>query len=180
MPFNPDTKKKIVRNKETNQHHPCIMCGTTYPRSQAAHIVDQKEWKEKHKSDSQINGIPLCPNCHHIFEDILRPHLHRALEKFGVTDLPESWKTSNKIRSIEKSPSKQNLAKPLDSNLKRVLDLLRKTDKDKRPRKRKALETQIASYFQKNLQEKDVLELVNRLFSEGFVSELNKVLTYNF
>jgi hypothetical protein len=30
MAFNPDVKRKIVRDKEGN-HLPCVMCGATYP-----------------------------------------------------------------------------------------------------------------------------------------------------
>jgi predicted restriction endonuclease len=97
MAFNPDTKKKIVRDSRTKKHHPCRMCGTTFPCPDAVHIIDEKEWKAKHGGDRQVNGIPLCPNCHRVFDEFLRPYFYRALEAFGSTNLPESWKKSNKI-----------------------------------------------------------------------------------
>ena len=99
MAFNPDIKRKIVRDRKTGKHHPCLMCGATYPLPDAVHIVDEKEWKSKLGCDRQSNGIPLCPNCHRVFDEVLRPYLYRALKEFG--GIPESWKKNNKITVIE-------------------------------------------------------------------------------
>jgi predicted restriction endonuclease len=99
MAFNPDVKRKIVRDKK-GEHLPCLMCGVRYPLPDAVHIVDEKEWKDRVGSDRQINGIPLCPNCHRVFDEVLRPYLYKALLTFGVTDLPESWRKNNKISSV--------------------------------------------------------------------------------
>jgi predicted restriction endonuclease len=101
MAFNPDVKRKIVRDRKTTKHHPCVMCGTAYPLPDAVHIIDEKEWKAKLGCDRQANGIPLCPNCHRVFDEVLRPYLHRALKEFGVTGLPESWQKNNKITVTE-------------------------------------------------------------------------------
>lgn len=99
MAFHADIKRKIVRDQTTGKHHPCVMCGTAYPLPDAVHIIDEKEWKGKLGSDRQSNGIPLCPNCHRVFDEILRPYLYRALKEFG--GLPESWKKNNKVTVIE-------------------------------------------------------------------------------
>ena len=96
MPFHPDVKKKIVR-EANGDHKPCTICGITFPTPDAAHIIDEKEWHAKHGQDSQVNGLPLCPNCHRIFDEKLRPKLFTALEKFGTTGLPKSWSNSNKV-----------------------------------------------------------------------------------
>jgi len=101
MAFNPTVKRKIVRDHQTYIHLPCVMCGRTYPLPDAVHIIDEKEWKAKHGSDLQVNGIPLCPNCHRVFDEVLRPYLYRALNAFGASDLPESWRKNNKITVIE-------------------------------------------------------------------------------
>ncbi|MEH0166711.1 HNH endonuclease [Roseateles microcysteis] len=101
MPFNPSVKRKIVRDKLTNEHLPCVMCGTRYPLPDAVHLIDEKEWKAKVGSDRQINGIPLCPNCHRIFDEVLRPYLYRALKGFGSTGLPASWEKNNKLSVSE-------------------------------------------------------------------------------
>src|ERR1035441_6081382 len=100
MAFNPDIKRKIVRDKEGNRV-PCVMCGVRYPLPDAVHIIDEKEWKRKKGCDRQVNGIPLCPNCHRVFDEVLRPKLYEALAEFHVIGLPESWKTNNKLTVIE-------------------------------------------------------------------------------
>jgi len=102
MPFKPSVKKRIVRDGETGEHLPCVMCGTGYPLPDAVHIIDEKEWKTKLGQDSQVNGIPLCPNCHRVFDEVLRPYLYNALQKFGSKGLPGTWKCNNKITATEK------------------------------------------------------------------------------
>ena len=102
MAFNPDVKRKIVRDNEGN-HLPCVMCGTRYPLPDAVHIVDEKEWKAVHGCDRQINGIPLCPNCHRVFDEVLRPYMYRALCEFGTTRLPKSWAANNKLTVTEQA-----------------------------------------------------------------------------
>jgi predicted restriction endonuclease len=101
MAFNPDVKYTIVRDPKTGKHHPCVMCGTDYPLPDAVHIVDEKEWKNRIAHDSKVNGIPLCPNCHRVFDEVLRPFLYRALATFGTTGLPASWQKNNKITVTE-------------------------------------------------------------------------------
>ena len=107
MAFNPEVKRKIVRRKivrdKEDEHLPCVMCGVTYPLPDAVHIIDEKEWKERVGCDRQINGIPLCPNCHRVFDEVLRPYLFRALLAFGATGLPKSWKGNNKLTVTEQA-----------------------------------------------------------------------------
>ncbi len=97
MAFNPSVKRKIVRDRHTDKHLPCVMCGATYPLPDAVHIIDEKEWKAKIGVDRQVNGIPLCPNCHRIFDELLKPYLFRALKEYGATHLPTGWSKNNKI-----------------------------------------------------------------------------------
>ena len=101
MPFNQGVKRLIVRDSKTGKHLPCVMCGTTYPLPDAVHLIDEKEWKRALNQDSKINGIPLCPNCHRVYDEVLRPYLSRALHKFGSQNLPKSWAKSNKITVTE-------------------------------------------------------------------------------
>lgn len=101
MAFNPEVKRKIVRSRKTGVHLPCVMCGTTFPLPDAVHIIDEKEWKARRTCDRQANGIPLCPNCHRVFDEVLRPYLFRALEAFGTTGLPRSWAKNNKVTVTE-------------------------------------------------------------------------------
>src|SRR3990167_6423097 len=100
MPFNQGVKRLVVRDK-SGKHLSCVMCGKVYPLPDAVHIIDEGEWKTRLGQDSKTNGIPLCPNCHRIFDEVLRPYLHRALEEFGATGLPNSWKSNNKVSVTE-------------------------------------------------------------------------------
>ena len=95
--FKGQTKCKIVRDPKSEERRPCAMCGTRHPSPDAAHIIDGAEWKDRLGRDRQSNGIPLCPNCHKVFDEFLRPRLYAALIEFGATGLPEGWKKSNKI-----------------------------------------------------------------------------------
>jgi len=103
MPFNQGVKRLVVRDKKTDKHLPCVMCGTSYPLPDAVHIIDEKEWKGVLGQDSKTNGIPLCPNCHRVFDEVLRPYLYRALKKFGCKKLPASWTKNNKITVTEQN-----------------------------------------------------------------------------
>lgn len=96
--FNPDIARKIVKDKETGEYRPCAMCGRKDIRPDAAHIIDKDEWMENSAQDMdrQVNGIPLCPNCHRVFDERLKPVLYQALTEYGADGLPEGWKKSNK------------------------------------------------------------------------------------
>jgi hypothetical protein len=104
MPFNQGVKRLIVIDKSTGKHRPCVMCGKNYPLPDAVHIIDQEEWKKASPKghDSKDNGIPLCPNCHRVFDEVLKPFLYRALSKYGALNLPPGWSKNNKMRISER------------------------------------------------------------------------------
>ena len=99
MAFNQREKRLVVRNKDGN-YKPCVMCGKTYPLPDAVHIIDEKEWKNVIGHDSKINGIPLCPNCHRVFDDVLKPYIYKSFEKFGVINMPKGWSKNNKVSEV--------------------------------------------------------------------------------
>ncbi|MGA2220480.1 MAG: HNH endonuclease signature motif containing protein [Verrucomicrobiia bacterium] len=94
MPFVRKVKFRIV--KKDGKYLPCVMCGRTFPPPDAAHIIEEKEWKQKKGDDAEVNGLPLCKTCHTVFDDYLRSRLYQALKDFGVEGLPRSWKMSAK------------------------------------------------------------------------------------
>ncbi|NCC24202.1 MAG: hypothetical protein EOM25_03235 [Deltaproteobacteria bacterium] len=69
---------------------------------------------------------------------------------------------------------------PRNKNLERVIELLSKIDKNRRPRKRRTLTQQIASYFPKKLPEGELERIVDYLFIENLVSETDNRLQYEF
>jgi hypothetical protein len=67
-----------------------------------------------------------------------------------------------------------------DTNYVRVVELLSKTEKRARPRKRSTLTQHISAMFGKKLPEVEVQSLVDTLFSERKVMESQNALTYTF
>ncbi|MBM3875689.1 MAG: HNH endonuclease [Verrucomicrobia bacterium] len=101
MAFNPQIKETVLHDDKTSERLPCVMCGWRYPFPGAAHIIDKQEWRTGTDGcDRQVDGLPLCPNSHKVFEDHLRPYLCEALEAFGAAGLPKSWKQSNKLGRV--------------------------------------------------------------------------------
>jgi hypothetical protein len=67
-----------------------------------------------------------------------------------------------------------------DPNYKRVFELLSKSEKKSRPRKRAKLSQHISSMFQKNIPQADVDRIIDILFANKMISESNNTLTYEF
>ena len=69
---------------------------------------------------------------------------------------------------------------PEDSNYKRVVELLGKSEKKSRPRKRKTLSPYISSLFQKKIAQSDIDRIIDILFANKLISETNNAITYAF
>ena len=71
-------------------------------------------------------------------------------------------------------------AQPEEPNYKRVIEVLSKSEKKSRPRKRKTLSQHISSIFQKKLPQAEVDRLIDILFANKMISETNDTITYEF
>jgi PIN domain-containing protein len=71
-------------------------------------------------------------------------------------------------------------AQPEEPHYKRVIDVLGKSEKKSRPRKRKTLSQHISSIFQKKLPQAEVDRLIDILFANKMISETNDTITYEF
>ena len=71
-------------------------------------------------------------------------------------------------------------AQPEEPNYKRVIEVLGKSEKKSRPRKRKTLSQHISSIFQKKLPQAEVDRLIDILFANKMISETNDTITYEF
>ena len=69
---------------------------------------------------------------------------------------------------------------PEEPNYKRVIEVLRKSEKKSRPRKRKTLSQHISSIFQKKLPQAEVDRIIDILFANKMISETNDAITYEF
>lgn len=67
-----------------------------------------------------------------------------------------------------------------DPNLKRVVELLGKSDKRSRPRKRRTLAQAISAMHQKKLSRPDIDRIINSLFALKLISEAHGIITYEF
>jgi len=67
-----------------------------------------------------------------------------------------------------------------EPNYKRVLELLSKSEKKLRPRKRTTLSQHISAMFQKNIAQSDVDRIIDILFANKMISETNNTITYEF
>jgi hypothetical protein len=71
-------------------------------------------------------------------------------------------------------------AQPEDANYQRVIELLGKSEKKSRPRKRKTLSQHISSMFQKKIAQSDVDRIIDIRFANKMISETNGAITYDF
>jgi hypothetical protein len=78
---------------------------------------------------------------------------------------------------LELQPTTTTTKEP---NYTRVVDLLGKTEKNARPRKRSTLSQHISSMFQKSLSQKDTDRIIDLLFANKMISETNNRIAYAF
>jgi PIN domain len=71
-------------------------------------------------------------------------------------------------------------AQPEEPHYKRVIEVLGKSEKKSRPRKRNTLSQHIASIFQKKLPQAEVDRLIDILVANKMISETNDTITYEF
>ena len=97
--------------------------------------------------------------------------LLRHLNKNGL-----QCKRLNSLLELDPKATTQ----PEEPNYKRVIEVLSKSEKKSRPRKRKTLSQHISSIFQKKLPQAEVDRLIDILFADKMISETNDTITYEF
>lgn len=96
--------------------------------------------------------------------------LLRYLNKSGL-----KCKRLNSLLELDAKPIKSD-----DPNYQRVYDLLSKSDKKNRPRRRKTLNQHISAMFQKKLPQSDIDKIIDILFGNKLISETNNIISYEF
>jgi len=97
--------------------------------------------------------------------------LLRQLNKNGL-----KCKRLNSLLELDPKATTQ----PEEPNYKRVIEVLSKSEKKSRPRKRKTLSQHISSIFQKKLPQAEVDRIIDILFANKMISETNDAITYEF
>ncbi len=67
-----------------------------------------------------------------------------------------------------------------EPKLRRVVEVLGKSEKRARPRKRKTLSQCISAMFQKKIHQQEVDRIINVMLDNGLISEANNAITYEF
>jgi len=96
--------------------------------------------------------------------------LLRQLNKTGLR--------CRRINSLLEIDPKVALA--ANPNYERVVAVLRKSEKNSRPRKRKTLSQHILALFQKRIAQRDVDRVIDLLFANKMISESNTTISYQF
>ena len=68
----------------------------------------------------------------------------------------------------------------LDANAQLVVELLKRTEKNRRPRKRKTLTNHLVNHFQKKLTPEDVKAAIDQLVTAKLLGGADSALAYNF
>jgi hypothetical protein len=87
-----------------------------------------------------------------------------------AASLPAKQAGSPSARAVPAAQAKAAVAADPGAHLATVVRNLGKVDRNRRPRRRKTLESQIAAYFQKKLDAATVRDLVDELVREGRVT----------
>ncbi len=98
--------------------------------------------------------------------------LLRHLNKVGL-----KCQRINSLLELNPKAAPQQQEEP---NYQRVVDLLGKSAKKSRPRKRSTLSQAIASMFQKNIGQPEIDRIIDILFANKMISETNGAITYEF
>jgi hypothetical protein len=116
--------------------------------------------------------IEKTPNLHCIVlsKDKGFDPLLRYLNKSGL-----KCKRINSLLELE--PKTATTDEP---NFKRVFEVLSKSEKKSRPRKRSTLSQHISSMFQKNIAQTDVDRIIDIMFANNMMSESNNKIVYEF
>lgn len=148
----------------------------------AQRLGDRVEWQRVEGNGSNALDFHIACHLGRVIEK--SPNLHcivlskdkgfdpllRHLNKNGL-----KCKRINSLLELE--PKSATAEEP---NYKRVLELLSKSEKKSRPRKRKTLSQHISSMFQKNITQDDIDRIIDILFANKMISETNNTISYEF
>lgn len=111
------------------------------------------------------------PQCIVLSKDKGFDPLLRHLSKKGL-----SCKRINSLMELDPKAEVQSE----DPNYRRVVEVLGKSEKKSRPRKRNTLSQHISSIFQKKLAQPEIDRIIDILFANKMISETNNAITYEF
>ncbi len=148
----------------------------------AQKLGSRVEWQRVEGNGSNALDFHIACHLGRVVEK--SPHLHCiVLSKDKGFDpllrhLSRNGIKCRRINSLfELDPKSASAENP---NYKRVFELLSKSEKKLRPRKRATLSQYIASIFQKKLPQSDIDRIIDILFANKLISENNNTISYDF
>lgn len=115
---------------------------------------------------------PPHPHCIVLSKDKGFDPLLQHLNNIGL-----KCKRLNSLLELNPKATQANVSNP---NYNRVIELLGKSEKKSRPRKRKTLSQHISSMFQKKISQTEIDRIIDILFAKKLISETNGAITYKF
>jgi len=85
-----------------------------------------------------------------------------------------------RINSLVEIHRKTAATTPEEPNLRRVVEVLGRSGKHARPRKRRTLSQAIHAMFQKKTSQQEVDSIIDAMFAAKLISEAHNVITYEF
>lgn len=148
----------------------------------AQRLGDRIEWRQIEGNGSNALDFHIACHLGRILEK--SPHLHciilskdkgfdpllRYLNKNGL-----KCKRINSLFELDPKSATTD-----DPNYTRVVEVLSKSEKKSRPRKRKTLSQHISSIFQKKLPQNDIERIIDILFAKKMIAESNNIISYGF
>ncbi len=83
-------------------------------------------------------------------------------------------------REAPAAPAKAAPKPELDANAQQVVEVLKRTEKNKRPRKRKTLTNHLVNHFQKKLSPEQVARAIAQLVKAKLIGGTDSALNYGF
>jgi len=148
----------------------------------AQHLGPRVDWQKVEGNGSNALDFHIACHLGRVLEKSPRIHctvlsrdkgfdpLLRQLNKLGL-----KCQRINSLLELDPKPAPGD-----DPNYRRVIEVLGKSEKKTRPRKLKTLSQHISSIFQKNIAQKDIDRIIDMLFANKMISEINNTISYAF
>ncbi|MCX6843016.1 MAG: PIN domain-containing protein [candidate division WOR-3 bacterium] len=153
--------------------------------TKAQKLGSRVEWQKITGNGSNALDFFIACQLGRVFEKSPRPECTVLSKDKGfdplLTYLNANGLKCKRINSLAELHHKTaTSATPEEPNLLRVVEVLGKSEKRSRPRKRKTLSQCISAMFQKKIQQQEVDRIINVMLANGLISEAHNTITYEF
>ncbi len=152
----------------------------------AQKLGSRVEWQKITGNGSNALDFFIAFHLGRVFEEAARPECIVLSKDKGFEPLLRFLNANGmKSRRINSLAELQNRAAattpaPEDLALRRVVEVLGRSGKHARPRKRKTLSQAIHAMFQKKTSQQEVDRIIDAMFAARLISEAHNTITYEF